>query len=170
ETSELPCMIYNIPGRTGVRVPPQVIRTIAGHRNFWSVKEASGSIREYQQFRQEVPEVPLFSGDDGLLPYFAAAGCRGLISVASNVWPEATGRYVEICLNGDPKQLFPLWKRATEILFSASNPIPAKSLLREKGLIKTSVLRPPLTDRELDNLEELLNLDNEISNWLLTQK
>ncbi|MEX0994562.1 MAG: 4-hydroxy-tetrahydrodipicolinate synthase [Balneolaceae bacterium] len=163
--SEKPCMVYNIPGRTGAKIPPSVFDKIESHTNFWSIKEASGSIRDYQAFRLAIPNVPIYSGDDGMLPFFAVAGCSGLVSVASNVWPEATKLYVERCLKGETESLFPLWKHATEILFCVSNPIPAKMLLLEKGLIKSPVLRMPLTPSELDSTEDLIHMDQEISNW-----
>ncbi len=165
DESDKPCMIYNIPSRTGMKLSPDVLETLAGHDNLWAVKEASGNITEYQQFRAAVPGIPLFSGDDAMLPFFAAAGCGGLVSVASNVWPEETGLYVKKCLSGDTRSLFPLWTEAVKVLFSASNPIPAKCLLREKGWITSSVLRPPLTERELSSTQQLLTIDDLIKNW-----
>lgn len=164
--AEKPCMIYNIPGRTGARIPPSVFQKIENHPNFWSIKEASGSIEDYQAFREAIPETPIYSGDDGLLPFFSVAGCSGLVSVASNVWPEATNLYVQKCLKGQTESLFPLWKHATEMLFSVSNPIPAKMLLVEKGLIKNPALRMPLTISELDSTHDLISIDKEISDWL----
>lgn len=165
DIADKPCMIYNIPSRTGVKIPPAVIRELSGHPRFWSVKEASGRLDDYQKFRETVPDVPLFSGDDGLLPVFATAGCAGLVSVASNVWPMETSRYVELCLNGATESLFPVWKQAVEALFSAPNPIPAKVLLNRKGIIETAVLRLPLTVDELKSTAHLLEADKAITNW-----
>jgi 4-hydroxy-tetrahydrodipicolinate synthase len=158
-------MVYNIPARTGAKLFPRVLKHISGHSSFWSVKEASGSISEYQEFRTECPGVPLFSGDDVLTPFFAAAGCEGLVSVASNVWPEAAGLYLDFCLAGKTKLLFPVWKQSIESLFTAPNPVPAKVLLKEKGVIETAVLRPPLTEKELTGYDRLLEADEQISNW-----
>lgn len=168
--SEKPCMIYNIPGRTGAKILPSVFREIESHSNFWSIKEASGSIQDFQAFREAVPDIPIYSGDDGLLPFFSAAGCRGLVSVASNIWPEATNLYVQKCLKGQTDSLFPLWKHATEMLFTVSNPIPAKMLLVEKGLIKSPALRMPLTTSELDSTRELINIDKKIADWYSQNK
>lgn len=165
DASEKPCMIYNIPSRTGVKLFPEVLKELEHHTNFWAVKEASGSIEEFQQFRKIVPSVPLFSGDDGLMPFFSAAGGSGLVSVASNVWPEETKLYVEKCLKGDTVSLFPIWTDAVKALFSASNPIPLKILMKEKGWIETSVLRLPLTEKELSNAEHLHASDKAIANW-----
>ena len=165
DMAEKPCMIYNIPSRTGVEVPPEVMKELSDHENFWSIKEASGSIADYQEFREMVPEVLMFSGDDGLLPFFAAAGCSGLVSVSSNVWPEETAKYVELCLEKKTESLFPTWKRAVESMFSAPNPIPAKVLLHQKGVIESSVLRSPLTAKEINSLEQLKQADEEIKKW-----
>lgn len=165
DASEKPCMIYNIPSRTGVKLFPDVLKQLEHHPNFWAVKEASGSIEEFQQFRKTVPSVPLFSGDDGLMPFFSAAGGSGLVSVASNVWPKETKLYVEKCLKGDTVSLFPIWTDAVKALFSASNPIPLKVLMKEKGWIETSVLRLPLTNKELQNADHLHASDEAIANW-----
>lgn len=75
DVADKPCMIYNIPSRTGVKITPKVIKDLSGHSKFWSIKEASGSIADYQEFSEMVPKASMFSGDDGLLPYFAVAGC-----------------------------------------------------------------------------------------------
>lgn len=165
DASDKPCMIYNIPSRTGVKLFPEVLQELKHHKNLWAVKEASGNIGEFQKFRKTVPSIPLFSGDDGLMPFFAAAGGNGLVSVASNIWPKETKLYVEKCLKGDTASLFPIWTDAVNALFSASNPIPLKVLMKEKGLIKTSVLRSPLTDKELSSTEHLRSSDEAVMNW-----
>ncbi len=165
DASHKPCMIYNIPSRTGVKVQPGVLKELDGHPNFWAVKEASGSISEYQEFRESVPGIPLFSGDDAMLPFFAAAGSGGLVSVASNVWPKATRLYMEKCINGDTQSLFPLWTHAVKALFSAPNPIPAKVLLHKSGRISTSALRAPLTADELSSDKLLLEADRAVNEW-----
>lgn len=169
-SSKKPCMIYNIPSRTGVKLPVEVLKDVSKHPKFWSVKEASGSVEEYQKFRNECPEVLLFSGDDLLLSSFTEYGCGGLVSVSSNVWPDATKLYTEKCLSRDTKSLFPIWKNAITSLFNAPNPIPAKILLKEKGIIETSTLRAPLTEREVKNSELLLEMDKEIANWYKTNR
>lgn len=165
DASEKPCMIYNIPSRTGVKLFPEVLTELEHHKNLWAVKEASGSLFDFQTFRQTIPKVQLFSGDDGLMPFFATAGGNGLVSVASNVWPKATKLYVEKCLKRDTVSLFPIWTEAVKVLFSASNPIPLKILMKEKGLIENSVLRLPLTEKELSGTDHLHASDEAIANW-----
>lgn len=165
DTATKPCMIYNIPSRTGSKIHPEVIKAIKDHPNFWSVKEASGSINDYREFRETVPDVPFYSGDDALMAHFSVLGSHGLISVAANVWPKATKLYVKKCLNRETQSLFPLWNNAVDELFSAPNPIPVKRLLKEKGLIEFSALRAPLTEEELNSTEKLLEADKAINNW-----
>ena len=165
DAAENPCMLYNIPSRTGIDLHLKTAELLAGHPNVWSIKEASGSVIRYRQFREAVPSVAIYSGDDSLLPAFKPFGCAGLVSVASNIWPEETNLYVERCLSGDTESLFPLWDRAVKTLFSASNPIPVKKLLHSTGQISTSRLRLPLTDEELEDTAGLEQIDSEIKKW-----
>lgn len=170
DAAEKPCMLYNVPSRSAVKMPPEVLSRVKGHPNLWAVKEASGSIADYQQFRRSAPEIPLYSGDDALTAFFAAVGCWGLVSVASNVWPKATHLYVEKCLKGETETLFPVWNDAVDALFSASNPVPAKLLLNENKVIETAVLKPPLAEMELTDLSELIRVDREIEKWYQNNK
>lgn len=163
--AERPCMLYNVPSRTGVELYPEVLRELVGHPNLFAIKEASGSIMKYQKLRRESPGLAFYSGDDSMTPYFTMAGCEGLVSVVANVWPEATHRYVEWCLDGRGPELVPIWQECIEQLFSASNPIPAKVLLKEKEWIKTDAMRPPLTPEDLKTLESLLEADDKIADW-----
>ena len=170
DASQKPCMLYNVPSRTAVKMDPSVLTTLNEHPNFWSVKEASGSIMEYLNYREAAREIAFFSGDDALTAFFNVAGCQGLVSVASNVWPKATNLYVEHCLSGKTDNLFPVWKNAVDALFAVSSPVPAKLLLREKGVIKSATLRPPLNEDELKDLSLLLKADEDIKNWYLKNK
>lgn len=160
-----PCMLYNIPSRTGVWLHKEALQQLAGHPNLYALKEAGGSIDQFQVYHKTAPNVWMYSGDDGLTPYFALAGCQGLVSVAANVWPKATKRYLDKCLQGKGKELIPVWKEAIDALFMVSNPIPSKILLKEKGWIKATTLRPPLTDKELVDAERLLKAEESVNNW-----
>lgn len=165
DTAEKPCMLYNIPSRTGVDMNPEVLIRLKGHENLWAVKEASGSVHDFKAFRHAAPDVSFFSGDDAMVPFFSVAGCAGLVSVSSNVWPEATKLYVHKCLAGKSESSLAVWDRAVQALFSAANPTPAKLLLKEKGIIESAAVKPPLVQHELKDLSELLNADKEIENW-----
>jgi len=167
DVSDKPCMLYNIPSRTGVKIPPGVLKKLENHPRLWSLKEASGNLDEYMAFRNLTPDLAIFSGDDALLPSFAKAGCRGLVSVASNVWPEAVSKYVDYCLEGRLSTGEQIWAEASRALFSASNPIPSKILLSQKGWIKSPALRLPLTKHEITDQGRLLEADRAITNWYL---
>lgn len=168
DVSNKPCMLYNIPSRTGMKMSPDVLIQLTDHKNLWALKEASGSVSDFKSFRKSSPWLPLFSGDDALIPDFAIEGGKGLVSVASNIWPEATKLYVEKCLSGDTDSLFPVWPDAIKALFSAANPIPAKRLLNETGIISEIALRLPLVEDDLSSVESLLKADQEIKNWYKT--
>ncbi len=170
DASEKPCMLYNIPGRTGIEIPPAVIKRLFDHENMWSLKEASGDISDYRAFRNTTPKLPIYSGDDKMLPVFVEAGCNGLVSVASNVWPEATKRYVELSLQKETSSFEEVWPPAIRALFSVSNPIPVKVLMVEKGWIQSAALRLPLTSRELVDKENLYLADESISDWYSNHK
>jgi 4-hydroxy-tetrahydrodipicolinate synthase len=170
--TEIPCMLYNVPSRTGVKMHPSVpARLNQEYDNLFGVKEASGSVEEFKVFRREAPDVKFYSGDDGMTPAFTEEGAVGLVSVAANVWPKATSKYIEKCLSGDTKDLFPLWKNATDALFKAPNPIPVKRLLHTKKWIANDSVRLPLSLGDItDEIEKnLKKADQEISNWLDSQ-
>lgn len=165
DTAVKPCMLYNIPSRTGIELPVNVAQQLADHPNFWAIKEASGSISDYRNYREGIPSIPLYSGDDALLSVFKPFGCSGLVSVSSNIWPEETKLYTNMCLSGATETLFPVWSKAVKALFSASNPIPVKKLLHSQGKISSAVLRLPLVEEELNDLSELKQIDSEIRKW-----
>lgn len=165
DAADKDCMLYNVPSRTGTKMSPLVLSELASHPNFKAVKEASGSIDDYQEYRKTAEDIAFYSGDDGLLPFFTMAGCDGLVSVASNVWPAATHQYVDWCLDGRGPELLPLWQECTDAMFAGPNPAPAKVLLNEKGWIENSTMHPPLTEEDVEDLSILKNADNMIQNW-----
>jgi len=165
DASEKPCILYNVPSRTGTKMSALVLKELADHPNFKAVKEASGSIEEYQNYRKTAEDVAFYSGDDALVPFFAMAGCDGLVSVASNVWPKATHQYVNWALDGRGPELLPLWQECTDALFSGPNPVPVKVLLHEKGEIECSTLHSPLTEDDVNDIAILKNADNMIQRW-----
>jgi 4-hydroxy-tetrahydrodipicolinate synthase len=160
-----PCMVYNVPGRSAVKLHPNALKAISAHRNFWAVKESSGSTSEFLAYRAAAPGARFYCGDDGMMPYFASAGAVGLVSVASNAWPEAVRAYVEHCLRGRHEGLLPLWHEASEALFSASNPVPVKALLAHKGWIACPDLLPPLSAKDMAQMEKLLEADRRVTAW-----
>lgn len=165
DAADKPCMIYNVPSRTGTKLSKLVLTELAHHPNFKAIKEASGSTEDFQEYRKTAKDIAFYSGDDGMLPFFAMAGCDGLVSVASNVWPEATHQYVDWCLEGRGPELLPLWQECSDALFKGPNPAPVKVLLHEKGWIDHSTMHPPLTEEDVTDISVLKNADNMIQRW-----
>jgi len=167
DAAQLPCMLYNVPSRSGVDIPISTLQAVQNHQNCWALKEASGDLNQFLTYRQHCPNISLFSGEDAMMPYLAIAGVKGLVSVCSNAWPKETKLYVELSLQGDTQTLFPLWNNAVDSLFQVASPIPVKVLMSEKQVINTPYLRAPLTHLELTDNNSLLMSDKLISQWFV---
>ena len=166
EAAERPCMLYNVPSRSGVEIPIATLQQLQSHENCWAMKEASGDLNKFLAYRKYCPELALFSGEDAMLPYLASGGAQGLVSVCANAWPEETRHYVELALRGESQGLFPLWQDAVDALFQVANPIPVKVLMHYQGAIDTPILRAPLTHQELAANNSLIQADQQIKQWL----
>lgn len=161
-----PCMLYNVPGRTGVKMNFDAIKNLAGHKNFWAIKEASGSVEDFKKYSHAAPLARMYSGDDGMVPDFFPNGCVGLVSVASNAWPVETRAYVTKTLDGKlSKDEALLWAKACDTLFIAANPVPVKNLMYAQGKLKTNVLRAPLDNRDFADNTPVLDADKKIKQW-----
>jgi 4-hydroxy-tetrahydrodipicolinate synthase len=163
--SSRPGMIYNVPSRTGIKLSAKMLGEVAKHPRAWAVKEASGSLAEFQDYRAAAPNLDFYSGDDGMTPFFATLGAKGLVSVAANVWPRETRRFVEQSLSLEHKGLFPVWRDATDALFEASNPIPVKAIMNEIGLIPNGSTRAPLAAADLASRARLKTAHANIRSW-----
>lgn len=169
DVSDKPCMLYNIPGRTAKNLEFETLKMLSGHKNFWAIKEASGSEEEFAKYTKAAPNALMMSGDDMMLPAFSKLGAKGVVSVASNVWPEETGLYAKQCLDGSFAG-GDVWKPAIEALFSASNPVPVKALMHELGMIGSATVRLPLSEKDLDDIQALKEADESIGNWFKEQE
>ena len=159
-----PCMLYNVPSRTGQVLLPEAIIPLIDHPNFWALKEASGSVETFGQYHLQLPGIAMLSGDDAMTYSFVSVGGQGLVSVAANIWPSQMRWFVDRCLAQDlPRDQRNSIEQACEALFIASNPIPTKVLLHHKKEIATPTLRPPLTHQELAGLDALLEADRVLS-------
>ncbi|MDP2561843.1 4-hydroxy-tetrahydrodipicolinate synthase [Psychrobium sp. 1_MG-2023] len=170
ERSKFPCMLYNVPSRSGVELSPQALANLTDEAMFWSVKEASGSVVKFNEFKQALPGVAIYSGDDALLPEFSLLGASGLVSVCANAWPQPTNLYVQQCLDTPHRMEFNLWKAAIEPLFSVANPIPVKVLLHHTQQIGHPQLRLPLTHSELTEFAPLMAANESINQWFTNQQ
>lgn len=128
-------MIYNIPSRTGVNMEPDTIKRICDKcSNYIGVKEASGSLEQAKQLIER--GIPTFSGDDGLAYEMAKNGGVGVISVASNLFPDLVKKYLTI--ESD------FLKDFYNLIFIETNPSPIKYLLKKNNIIKSDIVRLPL--------------------------
>ncbi len=164
DQSTRPCMLYNVPSRTGTSLSKDAIKRLEGHKNMWAIKEASGSVEEFKSYRDAVPTAQIFSGDDGMMPSFSKENAAGLVSVASNVWPKETKKVVELCLDGKT-DAFPEWEKCADALFLASNPIPLKKLMAHLKTIETPAVRPPLSDKDLTSMDEIIDANKKVQEW-----
>lgn len=165
DKAQRPCVLYNVPSRTGVKMNFEAVEELKDHKNFWAIKEASGSTEDFERYANACPNIKMFSGDDALLPAFSQIRCEGLISVASNVWPSETHQYVNQCLEKKYDQVKD-WEAISNSLFIAANPIPAKAILKEKKIIKEAQTRLPLVKEDLASIGPLIEADQMVQNWV----
>ncbi len=147
----LPAIIYNVPGRTGMRLTPQAAAELAVHPNAAGLKEASGDVQAAEAFWEATGgALPLYSGCDELTLPLMALGACGSVSVVSNVDPERARALTAACLRGDYAQARRIHEALLPLvyaLFSQVSPIPAKAALSMMGLCEDA-LRLPLTPME----------------------
>lgn len=168
---EVPAMLYNVPSRTGKELSFDAVRRLSGHEKFWAIKEASGSVEKFKEYKKAAGDRLVFSGDDALCPQFCAEGGSGLVSVASNAWPKETNLYVKKCLDQSlSKEDSSLWDACSSALFCVSNPIPVKRLMFENKQISSPEMRLPLSRKDLSQAATVLEASIRIEEWFKTQK
>lgn len=144
---DLPLVLYNVPGRTGVNMLPETVVHLASWPNIVGVKEASGSLDQASHIvRHAPPEFMLLSGDDSLTVPMMAIGGRGVISVVSNIAPKAIARLTSTALVGDfvaARELHLALFDLCRAMFAETNPVPIKATAALLGLCGEDV-RPPL--------------------------
>jgi len=160
QACEIPLILYNIPGRTGINMDPETISTLAHeYSNVAGVKEASANFTQISNIIEITRglEFSVISGDDGLTLPMMALGATGVISVTADILPKQMGRLAQLCLEGNfakardvHYQLAPLFKA----LFIETNPIPIKKACDLLGLAG-GPLRLPLTTMAEPNVVKL---------------
>jgi len=147
DATDLPIIVYNVPGRTGSNIEAKTTLELATLPNIVAVKEASGNLAQITDILRERQDgFSVLSGDDEMTLAVMAAGGDGVISVVSNATPKAMSRLSDLAAKGDLAgarklhlQLLP-WMRAA---FVESNPIPVKAAMALLGRMQ-NVLRLPL--------------------------
>lgn len=160
---EIPLMIYNVPGRTGVDIEANTaIRLYDDVENIYAIKEATGSLERAIEINSQRPDFCVVSGDDAIDFPMLANGGKGIISVTSNLLPNYKSKLVHSVMSGDydtaraiNNELYQLNKT----LFVEANPIPIKAIMYLAGLLDTLEYRLPLTPpsaQTMKKLEEVL--------------
>ena len=156
---EMPFMLYNVPGRTGVDISADtVIRLFDDVENIYGIKEATGSIERTVELLSRRPELKVFSGDDAIDYPILANGGAGITSVTSNLLPDLKSQLVKSALLGDfteAKRLNDLLYPINKVLFVESNPIMIKAAMYIAGLIDTLEYRLPLVAPSSENMKKL---------------
>ncbi len=156
-----PCILYNVPSRTGCNITPATVAKLAEHPNIVAIKEASGNISQIAEIAALCGDkIDIYSGNDDQIVPILALGGVGVISVLSNIMPKATQKMCEDFLSGDVAaareaqlRLLPL----VNALFSEVNPIPVKAACAAMGFCE-DYLRLPLTVMEDATRAKLLSL------------
>lgn len=162
EASELPIILYNVPGRTGCNLEPATVVRLSQFPRIVAIKEASGNIAQIAELATLLdPSFAIFSGDDALILPVAALGGVGVISVAANLIPRQVTELTRLSVEGQleaarelNRHLMPVFKA----MFIESNPIPVKAALAMIGIIEECYRLPmvPLGEANRQRLENVL--------------
>ena len=167
EATELPIVLYNVPGRTGVNMTAETTLRIArDFNNVVAIKEASGNITQMDDIIKNKPEnFNVISGDDGITFPLITLGAVGVISVIGNAFPREFSRMTRLALQGDFANALTIHHRFTELfnlLFVDGNPAGVKSMLNAMGMIENK-LRLPLVPTRITTFEAIRKVLNELN-------
>ena len=168
ESVDIPVIIYNIPGRTGVNMLPETVAALAEkYQNIVAVKQSYPDMDMITEMKLCCPEdFTIYSGDDSLTLPMMSLGARGVISVASHIFGSEVKSMIRNYKTGEflaavnmHKKLYPVFKK----LFMAPNPVPVKAALAHKGIIEDFVRKPLV---ELTSIEktDLFMVIDEVKN------
>ena len=156
----IPIILYNVPGRTGVNMKASIVAELSKHKNIQGVKEASGDLSLATEISRLCPDdFFIYSGNDDVVVPMLSVGGSGVISVVANILPLETHEMVMSYLNGDIKKSLDLqlkMKPLIDSLFTEPNPIPVKTAMNLLGK-EVGELRLPLCEMEDGNLKILTN-------------
>lgn len=153
KASEVPVILYNVPGRTITGMTVDTILELAEVKNVLGIKEATGDIKFDQELINRVPKnFLMLSGDDPTYIDFLKLGGKGIISVMSNLITKECARWTDLMMNGKASEAEADFKKYLKLIgqmYCEANPIPVKWMLYKKGIIKSPEMRLPLVT--LDN-------------------
>lgn len=167
KATELPIVLYNVPGRTGVNMTAETTLRIAREfKNVIAIKEASGNITQMDDIIKNKPaNFDVISGDDGITFPLITLGAVGVISVIGNAFPREFSRMTRLALAGDYANALAIHHRFTELfslLFVDGNPAGVKAMLHAMGLIENK-LRLPLVPTRITTFEKMRKVLGELN-------
>ncbi|ACJ29465.1 Dihydrodipicolinate synthase [Shewanella piezotolerans WP3] len=150
QSTDIPQILYNVPGRTSVDMLPETVAELASVSNIIGVKEATGDLSRVSKLRSLCgDDFLLYSGDDATAREFLTLGGNGIISVANNIVPKAFKAMCDAALAGNTEEAIAVEKSMQSLfsaLFCEANPIPVKWAAHQMGLISKGEIRLPLTE------------------------
>lgn len=164
DESSVPCILYNVPSRTGLNMLPETLAVLAKHEKIAAVKEACGNISQVAKERLLCgDDLVIYSGcDDQIVPTLSLGG-KGIISVIANILPKETAEIPARFFRGDVEGAAALQLKLLKLmnqLMIETNPIPAKAACAALGYGK-NILRLPLVEMEEGNKRTLFALMRE---------
>ena len=165
--TELPVVLYNVPGRTGVNLQAATtVRLARDCKNIVAIKEASGNLEQVDEIIKNKPkDFDVISGDDALTFPMVSCGAVGVISVIGNALPKEFSKMVRLALNGDYQNALTIHHKFTELfklLFVDGNPAGVKAMLNSMGLIENE-LRLPLVPSRISTMEKISAIVKELN-------
>ena len=165
DSTSLPIIVYNVPGRTGCNVDPATLVKLAAIPTVIGVKEASGNIQQMCEICRAVPsDFIVLSGDDAITLPLMAVGGRGVISVASNEVPRQMSQMVEAAERGDFAAARAMHQKLLPLMlvnFCESNPIPVKTAMAAMGLLEEAY-RLPMVPPRAESRTKIVNVLSEM--------
>ncbi len=166
QSSKVPVILYNVPGRTGVNLTAQTTLRLANDfKNIIAIKEASGNFAQIDDIIKNKPkDFMVISGDDGITFPLITLGAVGVISVIGNAFPKEFSRMVRLALNGDyngAREIHYRFSELIDLLFVDGNPAGVKSMLSVMGFIENE-LRLPLVPTTINTFEKIRFVLNQL--------
>lgn len=159
ESSKIPIILYNVPGRTITSLEPETVARLAAIKNIIGIKEATGDMDIERKIIEKTPkDFILLSGDDGTYVDFLKNMGHGVISVVTHVIPEAFVAITNLARgghHGEAEVILKKYKALIDLLFIEANPIPVKRAMQLMGIIESAELRLPLVEMSTEGTEKL---------------
>lgn len=158
----VPVVLYNVPGRSAMEIPLEVVAELAKHESIVSVKEAAGSVQRVTEIKK-LCDIEIMSGDDSLALPMIKEGACGVISVASNIIPAEVAALVRAAMDGEydiAQKLHDKYLKTFDDLFIDTNPIPIKAAMAMKGMIEETYRLPMCSTTDENKAQLRATLEN----------